>query len=421
MVAIINTSKTLRNVLNYNELKLKEDKALLIHSRNFARDTEKLGFTDKLKTFEKLQSLNQRTQLSTTHISLNFDPSEKLSSESLQRIADAYMYKIGFGEQPYLVYQHHDAGHPHLHIVSTNIQKDGRAIKMFNIGRNQSERARKEIEQEFKLVVAERQQKIKHELKPINVPKITYGKTETKRAISNVLSAVLTTYKYTSLPELNAILKQYNVMADRGSETSRIYKTNGLVYRVLDEKGQKVGVPIKASGIYNNPGLSFLQTQFIKNETLRQPLKPRIKNVIDLYFLQHKTRSIEGLSKNLRQENINVVLRQNDKGIIYGITYVDHQQKCALNGSDLGKEYSANRIQERIGQRPSIKQTPSAEFDRLDFSNEAKNHSQETQIVSITPAKDLLQILTQEEQQGTLANELKNDDLRIKRKRKLRH
>ncbi|MDH7463205.1 relaxase/mobilization nuclease domain-containing protein [Chitinophagaceae bacterium 26-R-25] len=195
MVAIINTSKSLGKVLNYNEQKLKENKALLIHSRNFGKDTNELGFTDKIKTFEKLQSLNQRTQLSTTHISLNFDPSEKLSSESLQPIADAYMQKIGFGEQPYLVYQHYDAGHPHLHIVSTNIKQDGRAIKMFNIGRNQSEKARKEIEQEFKLVIAERHQKIKHELKPIDVPNFSYSKTETKRAISNVLSAVLTTYK----------------------------------------------------------------------------------------------------------------------------------------------------------------------------------------------------------------------------------
>ncbi|MBV4357355.1 relaxase/mobilization nuclease domain-containing protein [Pinibacter aurantiacus] len=420
MVAIINTSKSLRNVLNYNELKISENKALLIHSMNFGKDTEQLGFTDKLKTFEKLQSLNQRTQLSTTHISLNFDPSEKLSSEALQRIADAYMHKIGFGEQPYLVYQHHDAGHPHLHIVSTNIQKEGRAIKMFNIGRNQSEKARKEIEQEFKLVIAERKQKIKHELKPINVPKITYGKTETKRAISNVLSAVLTNYKYTSLPELNAVLKQYNVMADRGGENSRIYKSNGLVYRVLDEKGQKVGVPIKASLIYNNPGLSFLQTQFLKNEPLKLTLKPRIKNAIDLYFLQHKSRSIEGLSKNLQKENINVVLRQNEKGIIYGITYVDHQQKCVLNGSDLGKEYSANRIQERLNHPLSIKLTQFPLTDRFQLSNELISPSREPQKIS-TPATDLLQVLTQDEQQSSLNNELKNDDLRLRRKRKLRH
>ena len=40
-----------------------------------------------------------------------------------------------------------------------------------------------------------------------------------------------------------------------------------------------------------------------------------------------------------------VVLRQNDTGIIYGITYVDHKTRCVFNGSNLGKQYSANAIQ----------------------------------------------------------------------------
>jgi hypothetical protein len=410
MVAIINTSKSLLNVLNYNEQKLKEKKALLIHSKNFGKDAHLLGLTDKIRTFQKLMALNQRTQLSTTHISLNFDPSEKLSTEKLQTIADAYMQKIGFGEQPYLVYQHHDAGHPHIHIVSTNIQEDGRAIKMFNIGRNQSEKARREIEVEFKLVAAEKRQKLLHDPKPVNVPKVLYGKTETKRAIANVLSAVLTTYKYASLPELNAILKQYHVMADRGSEDSRIYKSNGLVYRVLDERGQKVGVPIKASSLYTNPGWPFLQAQFIQNEPLKQPYKTRVKNAIDLYFLQHKSRSLEGLIKSLQSENITVVLRQNDNDLIYGITYVDHSQKCVFNGSDLGKEYSANRIQERLAQSVAIK------YDELPFTHQHMDATGGSGTLN-----DVLQILTREEEQSSLASEWRNDELRKKRKKKLRH
>ncbi|MDH7459805.1 relaxase/mobilization nuclease domain-containing protein [Chitinophagaceae bacterium 26-R-25] len=414
MVAIINTSKSLGNVLNYNEQKLKEGNAILIYSKNFGKDTHLLGFTDKIKTLQKRMALNQRTQLSTTHISLNFDPSEKLSVERLQTIADTYMQKIGFGDQPYLVYQHNDAGHPHIHIVSTNIQRDGKAIKMFNIGRNQSEQARKEIETEFKLIIAETQQKHQQEIKPVNVPKVIYGKTETRRAIANVLAAVLTTYKYASLPELNALLKQYNVMADRGSEHSRTYKNNGLVYRVLDEKGEKVGVPLKASSIYSNPGWSYLQAQFIKNEPLKQPYKTRIKNAIDLYFLRHKNTSLEGLTKSLQQENINVVLRQNDKGIIYGITYVDHQQKCVFNGSDLGKEYSANRIQEK-----NMQPLP---LTRIQLPKPGlESHDQPSPITSFIPSYEILQVLTRDEQDPSFNSELNREELRKKRKRKFHH
>src|SRR4051795_9469405 len=165
------------------------------------------------------------------------------------------MQKIGFGEQPYLVYQHHDAGHPHLHIVTTNIKQDGKRIALHNLGQHQSMKASKEIEQEFDLVKALSKTRMRYELQPVNAQKVQYGKSETKRAITNVLDAVLPYYKYTSLAELNAILKLYNVVADRGSEQSRIYKNEGLVYHILNEQGEKIGIPIKASLIYNKPTL----------------------------------------------------------------------------------------------------------------------------------------------------------------------
>ena len=44
-----------------------------------------------------------------------------LNKEKLCAIAETYMKAIGFEKQPYLVYRHYDAGHPHIHIVSTNI------------------------------------------------------------------------------------------------------------------------------------------------------------------------------------------------------------------------------------------------------------------------------------------------------------
>ena len=71
------------------------------------------------------------------------------------------MERIGFGNQPYLVYQHHDAGHPHIHIVSIKVREDGSRVDTQNIGRNQSEKARKEIEKEFGLLKAEDSKRLK--------------------------------------------------------------------------------------------------------------------------------------------------------------------------------------------------------------------------------------------------------------------
>ena len=119
-----------------------------------------MNFYQKLNGFEQLNSLNDRATTKTLHVSLNFDPSEKIADDKLLRIAELYMNKIGFGEQPFIVYKHKDAGHPHIHIVSTTIKADGIRINTHNIGRNQSEKARKEIEQQYGLIKAERQQQL---------------------------------------------------------------------------------------------------------------------------------------------------------------------------------------------------------------------------------------------------------------------
>jgi len=354
MVAIIKTGSFIHRIFNYNELKVKEGKAECILAGNYPRDVEYLTITNKLNRLLNQAALNQNVTRNSVHISLNFDRSENLSLDQLREIADTYMSKIGFGKQPYLVYEHHDAGHPHIHIVSVKVRPDGTRIDMQNIGRNQSETARKEIEESFGLVKAtDKKRRQVYELKPVNVQKVQYGKSETKRAITNVLDAVLNSYKYASLPELKAILQQYNVMVDRGSENSRVIQNNGLVYRILDTDGNKVGVPIKASDLYNKPTLKYLQEKFKLNETARQPHKVRVKNAIDLALLKNSYHSIQSLGKTIEKEGIVLVIRQNDNGIIYGVTYVDHQTKCVFNGSDLGKQYSANALQERcqVGQK----------------------------------------------------------------------
>ncbi|WP_349293573.1 relaxase/mobilization nuclease domain-containing protein [Flavobacterium aquiphilum] len=260
------------------------------------------------------------------------------------------MEKIGFGEQPYLVYQHHDAGHSHLHLVSINIEKDGKRIDLHHLGIRKSEPARKEIEELFGLVKAEgREKKEEFSLEPIAIGRVQYGRIESKKAIFNVLNVVLNQYKYSSLAELNAVLKQYNVLADRGNENSKIFLTKGLMYRILDKQGKPIGVPIKASSFYDKPTLKFLEEKFRSNE-VRKPLdKTRIKNAIDIALLNDRAMSINELARLLEKEGIHPVFRRSVEGRLFGITYVDHTTKNVFNGSSLGKQYSAKAIEERCG------------------------------------------------------------------------
>lgn len=348
MVARINTGKNISKALNYNEKKVQQGQAECLLANNFLKDADKLNFYEKLGTFEKLTSLNERTTTNTLHVSLNFDPSESLGNDKMMAIADSYMKRIGFGEQPWLVYRHFDTGHPHIHIVSTNIQRDGNRISMHNMGRNQSEVARKEIEIEFGLVKAESKKLTDAlKLKPVNAQKINPGKRATKAAISNILGIVIPQYKYGSLAELNAVLKLYNVVADRCGEESHTYRHKGLLFRVLDEKGNKVGTPIKASLFYMKPTFKNLEKRFSENSIVKQPHAKRLKTAIDYALLKKADAGLSQLMNDLNKERISIVLRENKEGIIYGITYVDHQTKSVFNGSDLGKAYSAKMILER--------------------------------------------------------------------------
>lgn len=348
MVAKITIPKSIEAALNYNEKKVQKGTAQCLYAGNYLNDAAKMNFYQKLNGFEMLNNLNKRATTNTLHVSLNFDPSEKLSNDKLIEVANVYMEKIGFGQQPFLVYKHEDAGHPHIHIVSTTIKEDGSRINTHNIGRNQSEKARKEIEQHYSLIKAERQQQLmKPGIKPVDVEKVIYGKSETKRSISNVVGAVFSKYKFTSMPEFNAALKQFNVVADRGKEEGRIFKNRGLVYRILDADGNKIGVPIKASSIGCKPILDNLDKKFVLNEPEKESLKQRTKNTID-ECLQSSHSSMKNLVTALQQKQIYTVLRQNAEGRLYGITFVDNQNKVVFNGSDLGKGYSAAAFQSRL-------------------------------------------------------------------------
>lgn len=332
-------------MLHYNENKVLEKNANLMIASGFAMDVVGMNLTQKLQRFEHLTMLNGKVKTNAVHITLNFDNQDKLNDDQLQRITITYMDKIGFGDQPYLVYKHTDAAHPHIHIATTNMKADGKRIDLHGLGRTLSESARKEIEKEFKLIKAEgRQLSNPLGIKAADIEKVSYGKIPTKRAINNIVNAVVSTYKFTSLAELNSILRQFNVIADRGRESSLMFQKNGLMYSLINEKGEQIGVPIKASALYGQPTLKNLERKFEQNVEKRKPYREALKDTIEAIFSKYSTITKATFITELAKHNIQVVFRQNEPGFIYGITFIDNKNKTVFNGSDLGKPYSAKAI-----------------------------------------------------------------------------
>jgi hypothetical protein len=367
MVAKIKRVSYLASTLNYNEQKVKQGVAECIQAVNYPKDLERLNFYDKLHRLQHQAALNERVRANSVHITLNFADADQLDREKLKAIADSYMQQIGFGNQPYLVYEHKDAGHQHIHIVTTNIRADGSKIEMHNIGRNQSEKARKRIELVFGLTKAEDQKlKQRQNLQQGSPLKVQYGKSGTKQSISNVLEYVTRQYKFTSLGEFNAILRLYNVAADPGEKDSRLRQHKGLLYRALDEQGNKIGAPIKASAFWHKPTLKNLEKLYPKNEVLRESHKKHLQVAIDWALKGDKITPHE-LKQRLQKERIEMVVQRGQHGRTYGVVFVDFQSKTAFKGSDLGKQYSAKGLEERclvptesqtISQHQQPRQTP---------------------------------------------------------------
>lgn len=367
MVAKIISGQSIRGLLLYNENKVTGGEAKLIMASRFGTELERLDLNAKLTRFEHLTSLKPNVKTNAIHIMLNFDRADKIDLNSFQQIASLYMGKIGFGEQPYLVYRHEDVSHPHLHIVTTNINSGGERMDIHGIGRTLSETARKELEIEFGLVIAEGRNKSEAlAIPPVDIEKAIYGKTPTKRAINNVVSAVMRSYKFTSLAEYNAVLKQFNIIADRGKEDTIMFEKRGLVYSIIDEKGRRIGIPFKASLLTGRPTLDKVEKKFERSREIRKTYRDSIKGRIDQTFDKYHAITQKTFTDELQKRQIAVVFRQNEQGFTYGATFIDHRTKCVFNGSDLGKAYSARALTENFAgtDKPKtyLKQAPATTY-----------------------------------------------------------
>ncbi|WP_113653287.1 relaxase/mobilization nuclease domain-containing protein [Pedobacter namyangjuensis] len=340
MVAKILSGKSIRGILVYNEQKVEKGVASILLASGFATDIHRLNLLQKLSRFQRLTELNPRARTNALHISLNFHAEDKLDDETLQGIALRYMEKLGFGEQPFIAYRHFDTAHTHLHIATVNIQRDGSRIDLHDIGRKVSEPIRKELEVEYGLVRAEgRRLAVQPYLKVAE-----YGAVPTKKVLANITKAVMQDYAYTSFAEYKAVLSQFNVQVERGSENSVMFQKKGLLYSIADVNGNPVGVPIKASAFYNGATMRNLEKHFQRNTERRKPfrqdLMERIKRVLDNYSTMRK----DTMLRLLAIEQVALVLRRNQTGLIYGLTFIDHRHRTVFNGSDLGRAYAAKAI-----------------------------------------------------------------------------
>jgi len=346
MLAKVRASSNIRRLLRYHRKRVEQHKAECIAAENFVKDLKSLNEEDKINRFEQRTSLNARTSLNGIHISMGFKHTEVLSDEKMAMLAKKYMDEIGFGEQPYLVYRHRDTAQPHCHILGTTIRADASRIELWYIIHYKSREVTARLAEEFSLQrLVEKNIQQNAAYKVDHAQMITYGELPTKRALSNVINTVVEHYRYTSFKELNAALKEYNVTAYRGKETSTLYKLRGVLYQAIDENGKHLGAPIKASDFLLKPTLKHLEDKFRLNIQLREKNKQRMETAIEWTLLAKKP-TWEQFRKSLEKEGINVVILEDKNGKPEAF-FIDHRDKAVFSSQSLGDSYTLEAIRQR--------------------------------------------------------------------------
>ena len=337
MIAKISATENLGGALGYNFKKVEKEEASILLAQGLYQNKE--GTYTMAEVFADMQAVipeKCRTKKMVFHCSLNPHPDEKLSDETLMQIAKEYMEALGYGKQPYIVFKHSDIAREHIHIVSLRVDSRGRKIND-KFEKRRSKQITDALEKRFGLIPSS---KVRDNVET-ETPKVDIDRGNIKEQVANVTRMVLKHYRFCSLGELNAILSKYNLAVEEGKTEFRGKKYDGLVYVPTDDKGDKVGTPIHASDIGRGVGYTAVQNWMQKSKQAIKPLIPTIRNKV-LQAMRTSPQTEKDLRSRLEKQGLRVVIRKNDNGRIYGITFIDDEQGVALNGSRLGKGYVAN-------------------------------------------------------------------------------
>ena len=343
-----------------------------------------------MQAFEPYVALNSHVSKPVIHISLNPSPKDILSEEQMTALAQEFMEKFGYGNQPYIVWLHEDIDRRHMHIVSVRIDEKGEKIDHNREGiRAQNICREMEVKYGLHPTLGER-----GERELLSLQKVDYAEGDVKAQVKHTARTLLECYNCHSLAEYNTLLEQYNVSVYevRGSVDGKEY--HGIMYGALDDDGRQVGTPFKSSKFGKVFGYEALLKKFAASveKVKRDNLAERTRKEVVKAMQGISTK--EDFARRLKEVDIEVVYRTNPEERLYGITFIDHVNRTVFNGSRLGKPFTANVFNELFN-------NPDADRERLIPLPEQETPRQGT----ISQQADNMNREGQQEWQDTRQNE----------------
>jgi len=329
-------SKDLMKTLTYNFRKVDRDQADIILSGQLSAD----GRLTAERVFREMTAYipsGTRTKNVVFHASINPRPDEPLSDDRLRTIAREYLRRLGYGDQPFIVFKHRDIAREHIHLVSTRVRHDGSKIRD-TMEHVRSTRIMRSLEAKFGLMPSSPSQKKEGVSAQPSVVDINAG--DIKRQVAATVQYVLGRYAFQSVGEMNLLLARFRVTAEEVKTERKGRPFDGIVYAATDADGHKICTPIKASEIGRQVSYAALRRHFEQSKGVVQERAGAIRRAIADVMQTSPDRA--AFIDRMRERGIATVTRINAAGRLYGITFIDDANGIAVNGSRLGKGYAAN-------------------------------------------------------------------------------
>ena len=336
MVAKISIGSSLYGALAYNGEKINEARGRILGSNKVVIPPDgHARIAQMVEDFKSFMPKMGRTKKPVLHISLNPHPEDRLTDQDFEILAREYLDKLGFGDQPFVIYKHEDIDRHHIHIVTVNVNEQGKRLNQAFLFRR-SKAITNELEQKYNLHKAQREK-----VSPDTPIRKLDPSGDIKRQVQNTVKLVGMRYKFQTLGEYNAILSLYNIRCEPTDGRINGREYHGLVYFAMNDNGDTVSTPFKASRLGKFASRAAVEGHFERSKE-NVEIRPT-KRIVASVMAQSSGQ--DDFITRLKDNGIDLVLRYNEDGRIYGATFVDHNTHTVLNGSRLGKEFSANAFE----------------------------------------------------------------------------
>ena len=376
VVKVLQSRGSTSSPLEYNEEKVSEGEAEIIGVFNKGEDK------DIYEAFKRLERRNISVKNVSFHMAINPGEGEDMTEGRICSFACDLMQGMGYGNQPFIIYRHHDIERIHYHVLSSRICENGKKVNDYWENKR-CENVSKELQQKYGFVYG-KTSKLKLGA-PVPPRRFLPRRGEVSEQLTQLFDECIR-YHFTSFAQFKNILLSHGVKLHVIEGKKKTFYLKGI-----DEKGKVRTAPLGKNDL-NRDLYSIYSTAVHSGRLTKAQFRPEREHIERAVALALRTswnqqEFIEALAKH----DIDVVLRKGKDGKITDADFISNVNYCAVN----------------------IDEMNSLNVDMIE--NIENNGEKENNAIN-----DLMDALLSEENQGRSKEKDMKDDLELKKKMKLK-